>query len=124
MVKEGRGSEEVLEEATRNCLKILKAKLNLAKSRGARKIVVLGTTALNALLKLEEFQELRSRLQQRGLGRKRRGIGVFNICGETVKVGEFEVIVFPLPLPQAGVHKEKCYTYENVEKLRHFINDP
>ena len=67
----------------KNCLNFLSAKIELARTRGAKKVVVLGSTALEALKTLG-FNELREK-------------NVAKNCGEVVESRGFEIFLLPLP---------------------------
>jgi uracil-DNA glycosylase len=74
-----KGRRSIPTEAIRNCSLILKDKVKLARSRGASRIVVLGSTALKAL-SLIGFEELRHRKVGEGCS-----LGNFFLCALPVK---------------------------------------
>jgi hypothetical protein len=94
--KVGKGT--IPREVINNCLKFLSAKIELARTRGAKKIVILGSTAIQALKELG-FNELREK-------------SVAKNCGEVVESGEFKVFLLPLPAKRGAKYIKQCYTDE------------
>jgi len=94
-------------EVINNCLNILSAKIELARTRGAKKIVVLGSTALEAL-KMLRFTELVGRSVTRN-------------CGEVVESRRFKIFILPLPARRGTKYVEQCYTDKVIDRLRRFV---
>jgi uracil-DNA glycosylase len=100
--KTGRGA--IPREVIKNCKPILSAKIEIARTRGAKKIVVLGSTALEAL-KMLGFSELREKR-------------VTKNCGEVVESKGFEIFILPLP-----VRRGAKYVNEVKAKLARFLEE-
>jgi uracil-DNA glycosylase len=96
-------------EVIEKCKPILSAKIELAKNRGAKKIVVLGSTALEAL-KMLGFSELREKR-------------VAKNCGEVVESKGFEIFILPLPARRGAKYVKQCYTDEVRVKLTRFLEE-
>jgi uracil-DNA glycosylase len=96
-------------EVVKTCKTILLAKIELAKNRGVKKIVVLGSTALEAL-KMLGFSELREKR-------------VTKNCGEVVKQRGFEIFILPLPARRGAKYVKQCYTDEVRAKLMRFLEE-
>jgi uracil-DNA glycosylase len=94
-------------EVIKNCKPILSAKIEIVRTRGAKKIVVLGSTALEAL-KMLKFTEL-------------LGKSVTKNCGEVVESKGFEIFILPLPAKQGAKYVEQCYTDKVIDRLRRFV---
>jgi len=105
--KVGKGA--IPREVINNCLNFLSAKIELARTRGAKKIVVLGSTAIQALKELG-FNELRN---------KKAGKN----CGEVIKSRGFEVFLLPLPAKRGVKYIKQCYTDEMKAKLARFLEE-
>jgi uracil-DNA glycosylase len=94
-------------EIIKNCKPILSAKIEIARTRGAKKIVVLGSTALEAL-KMLRFTEL-------------VGKSVTRNCGEVVESRGFKIFILPLPARRGTKYVEQCYTDKVIDRLRRFV---
>jgi uracil-DNA glycosylase len=94
-------------EVINSCLNFLLAKIELARTRGAKKIVVLGSTALEAPRMLG-FSEL-------------IGKSVTRNYGEVVESRGFKVFILPLPARRGAKHVEQCYTDKVINRLRRFV---
>ena len=105
--KVGKGA--IPREVINNCLNFLSAKIELARTRGAKKIVVLGSTALEALKTLG-FNELREK-------------SVAKNCGEVVESRGFEIFLLPLPAKRGAKYIKQCYTDEVGVKLARFLEE-
>jgi len=105
--KTGKGA--ILREVVEKCKPILSAKIELAKNRGTKKIVVLGSTALEAL-KMLGFSELREKR-------------VAKNCGEVVESKGFEIFILPLPARRGAKYVKQCYTDEVRVKLTRFLEE-
>jgi uracil-DNA glycosylase len=105
--KVGKGA--IPREVINNCLNFLSAKIELARTRGAKKIVVLGSTALEALKTLG-FNELREK-------------SVAKNCGEVVESRGFEIFLLPLPAKRGAKYLKQCYTDEVGVKLARFLEE-
>jgi len=105
--KVGKGA--IPREVINNCLNFLSAKIELARTRGAKKIVVLGSTALEALKTLG-FNELREK-------------SVAKNCGEVVESKGFEIFILPLPAKRGVKYTKQCYTDEVKAKLARFLEE-
>jgi uracil-DNA glycosylase len=113
------GGGAIPQEVIKNCSDFLSAKIKLAESKGARKIVILGSTALRALIELG-FNEL-------------RGKSVTKNCGEVVESRmesrEFKIFILPLPSRRGAKSKQEekymnqCYTKEVKGKLKRFLEE-
>ena len=87
----------------------MSAKIEIARTRGAKKIVVLGSTALEAL-KILGFSELREKR-------------VTKNCGEVVESRGFKIFILPLPAKQGAKYVKQCYTKEVEAKLMRFLEE-
>jgi len=113
------GESAIPQEVIKNCSDFLSAKIKLAENKGARKIVILGSTALRALIELG-FNEL-------------RGKSVTKNCGEVVESRiesrEFKIFILPLPARRGAKSKQEekymnqCYTKEVKAKLKRFLEE-
>jgi len=103
--KVGKGT--IPREVINNCLNFLSAKIELARTRGAKKVVVLGSTALEAL-KMLRFTEL-------------VGKSVTRNCGEVVESRGFKIFILPLPARRGTKYVEQCYTDKVIDRLRRFV---
>jgi len=103
--KTGKGTIPL--EVVETCKTILSAKIELAKNRGAKKMVVLGSTALEALRMLR-FTEL-------------VGKSVTRNCGEVVESRGFKIFILPLPARRGTKYVEQCYTDKVIDRLRRFV---
>jgi len=96
-------------EIVNNCLNFLSAKIELARIRCAKKIVVLGSTAIQALKELG-FNELR----EKSLAKN---------CGEVIESSGFEVFILPLPAKRGVKYIKQCYTDDVKAKLARFLEE-
>jgi hypothetical protein len=94
-------------EVINNCSNLLSAKIELARTRGAKKIVILGSTAIQALKELG-FNELREK-------------SVAKNCGEAVESRGFKIFILPLPARRGTKCVEQCYTDKVIDRLRRFV---
>jgi uracil-DNA glycosylase len=118
------GEGAIPRKVIKNCSDFLLAKVKLAENKGARKIVILGSTALRALIELGS-NEL-------------RGKSVIKNCGEVVESRiestEFKIFILPLPArrgeksKQEAIYVNQCYTKEGYTKkvkdeLKRFLEE-
>jgi len=100
-------------EVINNCSNLLSAKIELARTRGAKKIVILGSTAIQALKELG-FNELREK-------------SVAKNCGEVVESRiesrEFKIFILPLPAKWGVKYIKQCYMDEVKAKLARFLEE-
>jgi len=103
------GKGVIPREVINNCLNFLLAKIELARTKGAKKIVVLGSTAIQALKELG-FNKLR----EKSVAKNR---------GEVVESRGFEVFLLPLPAKRGAKYIKQCYTDEVKAKLARFLKE-
>jgi uracil-DNA glycosylase len=107
------GAAIPLLEVINNCSNLLSAKIELARTRGAKKIVILGSTAIQALKELG-FNELREK-------------SVAKNCGEVVESRiesrEFKIFILPLPAKWGVKYIKQCYMDEVKAKLARFLEE-